>query len=127
MYVKFENGVQFTLSKYPTASSEVIANHKRDVLNVTVEGEHADVKAAFGLPWVIVNGDDEYDKSNYTLVASICDNLDGTMTVRVGRQNTVEETLLDEKNALQMTNASLSAENAEQAEIINILAGGASV
>lgn len=139
MYVKFENGAQLALSKYPTASSAVIANHKRDVLNVTVEGEHADVKAAFnGQGWAVhtteprknendetVMVDCEYDKSNYTLVASICDNMDGTITVRVGRKNTSEETLQDEKNALAAEKAALAAENAEQAEVINILAGGA--
>lgn len=118
MYIKFEDGTQLVMPKYPTASSAVVANHKRDVLNVTVEGEYAAVKAAFnGQAWSIVDGENTYDKSTYTLVASICDNMDGTVTVRVGRQNTTEETLQDEKNAL-------AKQNAEQAEIINILAGG---
>ena len=138
MYIKFKDGTQFALPKYPTSSDAVIAGHKRDTLSVTVEGDHADVKAAFGQPWAIhetekfkdedgkiIEVEHEYDKSNYTLVASICDNMDGTITVRVGRANTVEETLQDEKNALQTENAALSAENAEQADIINILAGGA--
>lgn len=138
MYVKFKDGTQFVLPKYPTSSDAVIAGHKRDTLSVTVEGEHSAVKAAFnGQPWAIhttepienENGETvmvecEYDKSVYTLVASICDNMDGTITVRVGRANTVEETLQDEKNALAKQNAALTAENAEQADIINILAGG---
>ncbi|MBQ8144594.1 MAG: hypothetical protein IJ042_07385 [Butyricicoccus sp.] len=126
MYVKFEDGVQLTLSRYPTASTAVIENHKRDVLSVTVQSTHAEVKTAFnGQPWSIVDGESEYDKSNFTLVASICDNMDGTITVRVGRQNTTEETLQDEKNALAKQNVALSAANTEQADIINILAGGA--
>lgn len=125
MYVKFENGAEFALRGYPTASSAVIANHRRDVLNVTVEGEHADVKNAFGQPWSIVDGENVYDKSNYTMVASICDNMDGTFTVRVGRQNTAEETLRDENHALQNEKIALAAANAEQADIINILSGGA--
>lgn len=128
MYIKFEDGTQFVMPKYPTASSAVLAGHKRDVLSVTVEGEHSAVKSSFnGQGWSIVDNEAEYDKSNYTLVASICDNMDGTITVRVGRQNTTEETLRDEKAALAKHNAALSAENAEQADIINILAGGASV
>lgn len=128
MYVKFGNGVQLPLCKYPTASSAVVANHKRDVLSVTVEGEYSAVKVAFnGQPWSIVDNEAEYDKSNYTLVASICDNMDGTITVRVGRQNTTEETLRDEKAALAAEKAALATENAEQADIINILAGGATV
>ena len=137
MYVKFENGVQFQLCTYPTASSAVIAGHKRDVLSVTVEGEHSAVKSAFnGQPWAIhetekfkdedgkiIEVEHEYDKSVYNLVASICDNMDGTITVRVGRENTTEETLRDTNKALSKQNAALSAENSEQAEIINILAG----
>lgn len=138
MYVKFENGVQFPLTKYPTASSAVIAGHKRDVLSVTVEGEYADIKAAFGQPWEIhvtendtnafgrpAQTENVYDKSNYTLVASICDNMDGTITVRVGRENTVEETLQDANSALAQENVRLAEKSMEQAEIINILAGGA--
>lgn len=141
MYIKFNDDTQFPLCKYPTSSDAVIAGHKRDTLSVTVEGEYSAVKAAFnGQPWAIhtteprknENGETvmvecEYDKSIYTLVASICDNMDGTITVRVGRQNTTEETLRDEKAVLAKQNAALSAENSEQAEIINILAGGASV
>lgn len=139
MYVKFENGAEFALCGYPTAADAVLAGHKRNVLNVTVEGEHSAVKSAFnGQPWVIhetekfkdedgkiVEVEHEYDKSIYTLVASICDNMDGTITVRVGRENTVEETLADEKAALAHENVRLAAKNAEQTEIINILAGGA--
>ena len=121
MYIKFEDGTQFVLPNYPTASAAVVANHKRDVLNVTVEGEYADVKSAFnGQGWSVADGEGEYDKSGYTLVASICDNMDGTITVRVGREDTVEEKLRD-------TNAELSKQNAEQADIINILAGGVTV
>lgn len=134
MYIKFNDGTQFVLPKYPTGADAVIAGHKRDTLSVTVEGEHSAVKAAFnGQPWAIhetekfkdkdgkiVEVEHEYDKSIYTLVASICDNMDGTITVRVGRQNTTEEILRD-------TNAELSKQNAEQADIINILSGGVTV
>ena len=119
MYIKFADGTQFALPNYPTASDAVLAGHKRDVLTATVVGEYSEVKDAFnGQGWAIVDGEAEYDKSGYTLVASICDNMDGTITVRIGRKNTAEETLADE-------NAALTAQNAEQAEIINILAGGA--
>ena len=123
MYIKFENGVQFPLCKYPTASSAVIAGHKRDVLSVTVEGEHADVKSAFGQPWSIVDGENVYDKSGYTLVASITDNMDGTITVRIGRKNTAEETLQDENAALQAENAGLNAQIDDL--IVELLEGGA--
>lgn len=128
MYIKFNDGTQFPVpNTVPVKlTQEILFGHKREVLTVKVEGEHSAVKAAFnGQPWAIADGEAEYDKSNYTLVASICDNMDGTITVRVGRKNTSEETLQDEKNALAAEKAALAAENAEQAEVINILAGGA--
>lgn len=134
MYVKFNDGTQFPVpNTVPVKlTQEVLFGHKREVLTVKVEGEHSAVKAAFnGQPWAIhtteprenENGETvmvecEYDKSIYTLAASICDNMDGTITVRVGREDTVEDKLRDTNKALQKANA-------EQAEIINILAGGA--
>lgn len=112
MNIVFENGVQFELSKNITASSAVIENHKRDVLNVTMVCSYEEAKSAFnGQGWLVADDNAEYDKSNYTLVASICDNMDGTITVRVGRQNTTEETLLDEKNVLLSKNDALQSEN----------------
>ena len=78
MYIKFADGTQFALPNYPTASDAVRAGHKRDELTVTVVGEYSEVKDAFnGQGWAIVDGEAEYDKSGYTLVASICDNMDG--------------------------------------------------
>lgn len=121
MYIKFNDGTQFPVpNTVPVKlTQEVIFGHKREVLTVKVEGEHSAVKSAFnGQPWSLVDNEAEYDKSAYNLVASICDNMDGTITVRVGREDTVEDKLRD-------TNKALQAQNAEQAEIINILAGGA--
>lgn len=112
MYIKFNDGAQFDLCGNPIGAAAVLAGHRRDVLTVTVTGEFAAVKAAFGQPWVIVDGENNYDKANYTLPVSVCDNLDGTVTVRVGRMNTREEDLEDEKNALRAENAALAADKA---------------
>lgn len=131
MYIQLKDGAQFALPRYPTASAAVAAGHKRDVLCVTVEGTYAAVKAAFnGQNWAIYDGENVYDKSNYTLAVSICDNLDGTVTLRIGRENTVEETLADENAALSAQNVSLTAENAAlNAQIddlvVELLEGGA--
>ena len=77
----------------------------------------------------------ESDRSAYKLVIETTDHRDGTCTVKVARENTLEENYADlqtEAKALESTNAAqaaqveiLSAQNAEQAEVINILAGGA--
>ena len=124
------SSVKYTWEKYSCVDAFVEVGEEKEIsfftLGVTVEGEYAAVKAAFnGQGWSVADGEGEYDKSNYTLVASICDNMDGTITVRVGRKNTAEETLQDEKNALAAEKAALAAEIAEQAEVISILAGGA--
>ena len=119
MYIQFADGAQLDCVSVAGAGA-VVAGHKRDVLTVTVAGEFAAVRAAFdGSPWAVVDGGNTYDKSGYTLPVSVCDNLDGTVTVRIARANTREEDLEDE-------NAALQAENAEQTDIINILTGGES-
>lgn len=129
MYIKFEDSTQLTLLERPSGNKMNLGGHKRDVLKVTVEGDYVAVKAAFnGQGWKIVDDEGvEFDKSNYTIVASICDNMNGTITVCVGRQNTVEETLRDENAALLEVNSALMAENDEQNEIISILAGEVTV
>ena len=121
MFINFENGAQFEMPNYPLGADSVIAGHKRDTLTVTVKGEYSAVKETFnGQGWEIVDDESAYDKSNYTLVASICDNMDGTITVRVGRANTVEEDLRDQVAA---SNVTIN----EQNEVIGILAGGVTV
>lgn len=76
----------------------------------------------------------ESDRSIYKLVVETVDHRDGTCTVKVARENTLEENYADLQTtakALESTNATqaaqveiLSAQNSEQAEVINILAGG---
>lgn len=77
----------------------------------------------------------ESDRSIYKLVVETVDHRDGTCTVKVARENTLEENYADLQTtakALESTNATqaaqveiLSAQNSEQADIINILSGGA--
>lgn len=124
MHIKFNDGAEFELKSAPKGAGAVVAGHKRDVLTVTVTGDFAAVKAAFdGQPWAVVDGETAYDKSGYTLPVSVCDNLDGTVTVRVGRANTREEDLEDEKAALQAENAALSAQMDDL--LVEVLEGGA--
>ena len=77
----------------------------------------------------------ESDRSAYKLLIECTDHRDGTCTIKIARENTLEENYADLQNtakALESANAKqaaqvgiLAAQNAEQAEIINILAGGA--
>ena len=125
MKIKFADGTQFDLCATPRGADVVVAGHKRDVLTVTVTGDFTAVKKAFGdsQRWAVVDGENTYDKSNYTLLASVCDNMDGTVTVRVGRANTREEDLENAKKALQAENAALSAQVDDL--LVEVLEGGA--
>ena len=134
MYIKFEDGTQFTLLAASGAPA-LVAGHRRDVVTLTLSGTYAAVKAAFnGQPWAhyFATGDSkditdlaasdeatgEYvrDYSGYQLVAGITDNMDGTVTVRVGRSNTREESLEDELAAEQAKSAALENDKAALTE-----------
>lgn len=124
MYIKFEDGTQFDLLAAKGAP-ERVAGHLRDVLTLTLTGTFETVKAAFhGQAWAhhfteMAAGKEierECDRSGYQLVAGITDNMDGTVTVRVGRNNTREETLADELAAEQAKTAALESDKAALAE-----------
>lgn len=122
MEIIFEGGAQFDCAQI-LGGGAVIAGHKRDVLTVTAAGAFADVKSAFdGSPWAVIDGENTYDKSGYTLPVSVCDNLDGTVTVRIARANTREEDLEDEKAALIEEKNALSAQVDDL--LIEVLEGG---
>lgn len=125
MYIKFEDGQQFDLLA-SSGKPERVAGHLRDVLTLTLTGTFEAVKAAFnGQAWVhhfteqTEDGkmvEREFDLSGYQLVAGITDNMDGTVTVRVGRNNTREETLTDELAAEQAKTAALESDKAALTE-----------
>ena len=132
-YIEFADGTLYDMPAIAEAGPAKIAGHRRDVITARVSCTYEQMKAVFnGQGWAL--GDREegtaYDKSNYTVLASICDNLDGTVTIRVGRKNTVEETLTDENAALTAENKALAAENDSlnaQVDdlVVELLEGGA--
>lgn len=125
-FILFEGGQKFDLAASPTGKADTVGGICRDVLSVMIRATHAEALAAFGKPWELHVTEMEnnepvekvYPYDTYTVLASICDNMDGTVTVRVAREATVEEDL-------QVQVDSANATIAEQNEIINILAGGA--
>ena len=161
MYIKFEDGTTFPLLAASGAPA-LVAGHRRDVLDLKLTGTYEAVKEAFnGQSWehrflgseqitdlsTYDEAAGEYvrDYSGYQLVAGITDNMDGTVTVHVGRSNTREETLEDElaaeqaraaalegdKAALTEANAALTAENQNKDAqiddlIVAMLEGGSS-
>lgn len=99
--IKFSTGetVQ-TLSI--TAKQEYLAGFKRDVATITVvEIDYTDAMKLFvdGAVWSVVDGDVVYDRWNeYTKAGPITDNRDGTLIVKMGKANTKEQDLEEEKN-----------------------------
>ena len=124
-YMEFADGARFDLAEMAHAGAEYIAGHRRDVITARVNGSYEQMKAAFnGQAWALgSDAEGAYDKSEYTVVASLCDNMDGTVTVRVGRKNTLEETLADEKEALRAENEALNIQIDDL--VIELLEGGA--
>ncbi|MBQ8143539.1 MAG: hypothetical protein IJ042_01935 [Butyricicoccus sp.] len=130
-YILFDGGQQFELAATPTGKAEKVGGIRRDVLSVTIKATHAEALAAFGQPWELHAWEQEknkegklelvektYKKTGYTVLASICDNCDGTVTVRVARESTKEEDLQVELEAAQAENSALTEENAaKDAEI----------
>lgn len=53
------------------------------------------IKASFtdGLVWEIIDGDSTYDHSDFNLIGSIMDNLDGSFTIKIGEKYSETEKL----------------------------------
>lgn len=120
--IRFENGTKVqTIGIF--AGPETLRGYRRDVATITTTGiDYAQAVELFvdGAKWSIVEtteqGEQEYNWSNYGVAGSITDNRDGTLIIKMGRNNTVEQDLQDEKNAAV-------AQAAQYAEISATLAG----
>lgn len=127
--IQFNDGISYE-TKRISGQAEFVAGHKRDVLSIVAYMTYEQAKAEFnGQSWSIIDGENINDKSNYQIVASICDNMDDTVTIRIGRQNTMEENLQDEVATTKAEIATLKAENAELSAqvddlLIEVLEGG---
>lgn len=47
-----------------------------------------------GLEWSIVDGEEEFDNSDYSIAGDITDHRDGTVTVKMGKPTALEEAQL---------------------------------
>lgn len=96
--IKFADGTTVeTISVLIT--DETMRNHNRNVAVMTVTGiDYAQASKLFvdGAKWSIVEDGQEYDWSNYGTAGSITDNRDGTLVIRMGKNNTTEQDLQDE-------------------------------
>ena len=81
---------------YASQTKESFKGQIRSVIIVKVlNTTYADVKESFvdELSWSIVDGEQEYDHSDYNLIGSIMDNLDGSLIIRIGQQYSEKELL----------------------------------
>lgn len=82
-----------------SAGPETLRGHRRDVATITTTGiGYAQAANLFvdGAKWYIVDGDGTYDWTAYTVAGPITDNRDGTLIVKIGKANTMEQDLQDE-------------------------------
>ena len=116
--IRFENGNVFDTQSI-SGKAEFVASHKRDVLSIVAYMTYNQAFEEFnGQSWSILEDGNVYDRSNYSILASICDNLDGTCTIRIGRKNTREEDLEDLVNTTKSEVVTLiQANESKDAEI----------
>lgn len=115
--IRFENGTEVqTIGIF--AGPETLRGYRRDVATITTTGiDYAQAVALFtdGAKWSIVEvGEDQkeqvYDWSSHGVAGPITDNRDGTLIIKMGKNNTVEQDLQEQA--------------AEAAAVIAILTGG---
>lgn len=96
--IKFADGTTVETTSV-LITDETMRNHNRNVAVITTSGidyEQASKLFVDGAKWSIVEGEQEYDWSDYGTAGSITDNRDGTLIVKMGKNNTTEQDLQDE-------------------------------
>ena len=121
--IRFETGQEVqTIGVF--AGAEMLRGHRRDVATITTTGiDYAAAAALFvdGARWYIVEpgqdgAEQVFDWTDYGVAGAITDNRDGTLIVKMGKNNTLEQDLQDQLSEQQ-------AQISEQEAVIAILAG----
>lgn len=114
--IRFENGTEVqTIGVF--AGSETLRGYRRDVATITTTGiDYAQAVALFtdGAKWSIVEvGEDQkekvYDWSSHGVAGPITDNRDGTLIIKMGKNNTVEQDLQDKVDTARQETAQAQA------------------
>lgn len=114
--IRFENGTEVqTIGVF--AGSETLRGYRRDVATITTTGiDYAQAAALFtdGTKWSIVEvGEDQkekvYDWSSHGVAGPITDNRDGTLIIKMGKNNTVEQDLQDKVDTARQETAQAQA------------------
>lgn len=112
---------------YASQTKEKFREQVRSVILVKVlHTTYEAVKEAFvdKLSWSIVDEEQEYDHSDYNLIGSILDNLDGSLIIKIGQQYSNEELLEQSvKQAKESITVLAGKENVTSKEVTELRAG----
>ena len=98
--IKFQSGETLQTIRV-SAGPEVLKNHRRDVVTiVTADADYDKAASLFvdGAVWSIVDDETQQEYTvwnSYTVAGPITDGRDGTVTVKMGKENTKEQDLED--------------------------------
>lgn len=92
-YIKVNNEL------YPASIGGKMVDHEwndRQSKAITLTMTYAEAAELFtdGLEWSIVDGEEEFDNSDYSIAGDIIDHRDGTVTVKMGKPTALEEAQL---------------------------------
>lgn len=87
--------VKINGTEYPAQVNGTLADYTwdgRDVKAITLEISHASADELFvdDTEWSILDGETEYDNSDYSVAGDIIDHRDGTLTVKMGKPTDLE-------------------------------------
>lgn len=89
-----------------TGAKEYLKDFTRDVITLRVEMTYQEAALAFtdGAAFTIIDdNEDQYEYTDYGVAGPITDNRDGTITVKMGKNNTSEQDALDQAKAANDT------------------------
>ena len=99
MQLKINNQTYNLLSS--TGAKEYLKGFTRDVITLRVEMTYQEAALAFtdGAVFTIIDdNDDQYEYTDYGVAGPITDNRDGTVTSKMGKNNTSEQDAINAKN-----------------------------
>lgn len=87
--------VKINGTEYPATIEGTIADYAwdgRDSKSIYLEMTHADADELFvdDAEWSIIDGETEYDNSDYSVAGDIIDHRDGMLTVKMGMPTDLE-------------------------------------
>lgn len=109
MQLKINNQTYNLLSS--TGAKEYLKGFTRDVITLRVEMTYQEAALAFtdGAVFTIIDdNDDQYEYTDYGVAGPITDNRDGTVTSKMGKNNTTEQDALDKAAAAEAETAKVS-------------------